>query len=240
MRSLLVLSLAVLLITGCSREETQEATEIEAPSAAAPSTAAGVGEALQDKDPRRRFEAARSLPGREDIPASRRAGLLFEALEQEVSEPTPGPPIYRKSYLPASDFLKLHYTRSLGELGPDAVDTLKKTAEEGSGEVRERAVLALGYAGEREVIPRLRELLRLSEHWQVRNSAAYLLGELQAEEAVPELKQALQDNYTLTREVYGDLREFYPVRQKAAGALKKLGFGIERGEGADEFRVLEP
>ena len=86
----------------------------------------------------------------------------------------------------------------------------------------------------------MRELLLHSEHWQVRSTAAYLLGELQGKEATPELKQALQDNYTLTREVYGDLREFYPVRQKAAGALKKLGFGIERGEGADEFRVLEP
>ena len=90
------------------------------------------------------------------------------------------------------------------------------------------------------MIPRLRELLLHSEHWQVRSTAAYLLGELQAEEAVPELKQALQDNYTLTREVYGRLQEFYPVRRKAAVALKKLGFGIERGEGVDEFRVVEP
>ena len=218
----------------------QPSPEAVEPAAPAMPTLAQLEQALRDENPRRRLEAVWSLPKRDDLPAPERARLLLEALEGEISEPTTGPPVTEGAYLPASDFLKLHYTRTLGALGPEAIDSLREATASDKPEVRARAFLALGYAGQHDVIPQLRELLRTSEHWQVRNDAAFLLGELRAREAVPELKEALRDSYKIIDEINGRRHEFYPVRQQAQGALKQLGFTIERGEGVDEFRVLGP
>lgn len=248
MQRLIVLLLAVLFMTGCSREEAeqstspevaQEATETTVPTPApAPSTAEEIEEALQDKDPGRRLVAARSLPAREDIPAAERTEILLAVLGKEIAEPTAGPAPYG-TYVSTTDWLRYHYTRTLGELGPESIEILQQAAVGDNREARERAILSLAYARQQEIVPDLRELLRTSSNGEVRSDAAYLLGRLRAREAIPELKKALEDSYKVIMENRERSFELYPVREQALGALEELGLTVEL---ADDglFRVVEP
>ena len=249
MRHLLLLMVVLLLIGGCQREEPREGAPAEAgpaeevPVAApsegpeAPSPLAALEQALEDEDWQRRLETAWQLSDRQDIAAPKRAELLLGAVEREVAEPTPGPPPYG-TYLSRSEWLTFHYTRALGELGPEALEPVRRAVAEETGELRARALLALGYAGQREVVLDLREVLRTSQDGELRTDAAYLLGRLGAREAIPDLRQALTDPYRVTVESHhGRTRELYPVRDQALGALEELGLTVElTGEG--EYRVV--
>ena len=62
---------------------------------------------------------------------------------------------------------------------------------------------------------------------------------MKAEEAAPELINALRDDHVMKLVEEGREITFYPVRQKAQGALRKLGYTVERGNGRDEFHVKE-
>ena len=198
---------------------------------------AEVQQALNHEDRNRRLDTAWILTQRDDIPAPAKAQLLLGAIEREIRQPTPGPA--RGSYLTATEWSSYVYTRALGKVAPKALDTLRDAATDETGELRARAVLALGYAGQREVIPDLQDLLRVSTIGDVRSEAAHLLGELQAEEAIPDLRQAALDTHSVTIEsLGGGGRQFFPVRESALRALQKLGLTIELTE-EGEYRIVD-
>jgi hypothetical protein len=174
-----------------------------------------------------------------DVQPEQRASLLIEAMREEIRSPDPAPPIFEGAYLPAHDFLMLWHTKRLGDVAREDPGAVSSLAEGLSGQEKERALLAMGYAGNRAYIPQIRELLAQSEHWQVRNSAAFVLGEMKAEAAAAELMNALHDDHVMKLVEEGREIIFYPVRQKAQGALRKLGYAVERGNGRDEFHVKE-
>jgi hypothetical protein len=191
--------------------------------------------ALRDSSWESRLVAAKALAKRANVPVPRRAELLLAALRREVSAPTTAPPA-GGSYLSASSLSKLHLAQTLGALGAEATPVLRQGAAASGGEAREWTLIALGYAGAREAAPPLRQLLATSPRGEVRMSAAHVLGKLRDRDAIPALRAALADPFTATvarDDVRGaPSRRLYPVRARAASALRTLGVAVERrGDG---------
>jgi HEAT repeat protein len=125
----------------------------------------------------------------------------------------------------------------LGKLGAADPAALQQAAAGQSGELAEWLLLAQATAGARNTIPQVRQVLRSSEHADVRMEAADALGTLKAREALPELRTALDDpdevSYT---DDLGLDHTIYPVREQAAAALGVLGIKVERLEDG-QFQV---
>ena len=196
-------------------------------------------EALGHEDRNRRLDSAWKLGQRDDIPGPAKAELLLEAIENEIRQPTPGPA--DGSYLDASEMARYVYTLALGRVATQVPDAVREVASGGRSELRDRAVLALGYAGHREVIPELREILRTSAIGDIRAEAARLMGDLEAREAIPDLREALLDPHQVVVEsmMGGGSTELFPVRNSAAKALRKLGFRVELTP-EQEYRIIDP
>lgn len=185
---------------------------------------------VRDTSSRVRMSAASALAECKKIPAERRAELLLDALGQEITMPASGPPL-AGSYLPLTGVFRLHYVHMIEDLGSSAADPARAALQNSSGLRREWASIALGATGAKDAAPALRELLRSSEHADVRMSAAYFLGRLGDRSAVGDLKAALSD--PATARVVSDVSEergqtLYLVREQAAGALMALGLTVER------------
>jgi HEAT repeat protein len=195
-----------------------------------------VQQALNHEDRNRRLDTAWTLTQRDDIPAPIKAQLLLDAIEREIRQPTLG--AAQGSYLTATEWSSYVYTRALGKIAPGALAALRDTATNETGELRARAVLALGYAGQREVIADLQDLLRSSAIGDVRSEAAHLLGDLGAQEAIPDLRQAALDTHSVRVDSPGGGRKFFPVRESALRALESLGLTIELTE-EGEYRIVE-
>jgi len=237
----------IIILGGCQEQDSSDSEAIR--EEGTPTTQPGrdgsealmasMRAALASERPRKRWDALSDVRTATDIPVEERAALLVAAMRREIQQPDPSPPIAEGAYLPAHDFLMLWQTRTLGDLAREDPNLVSSLSEDASGELRERVILAMGYAGDRSYIQEIRRLLAESTNWQVRSSAAFVLGEMKAVEAAPELKQALQDDHLISFEENSQDLSFYPVRQQAQGALKKLGYSIKAGPGRDEFLVQE-
>ena len=136
------------------------------------------------------------------------------------------------SYLPADAFTRLHFTRALTELGPEAVPALSEAVDDASGETREHLLIALTYAGDRDVLPEARALVTQAADPVVRMDVARALGKAGDQDAVAQLEAALQDPYVVTAEDHLGTYTIYPVREQAAAALRALGVPVERQDDA--------
>jgi HEAT repeat protein len=182
---------------------------------------------LQSQDWQQRLAGAGLLAERGDIPVEKRVDLLATALGSEIGRPTQGIPP-DGAYLPTTDIVRLQLTRSMGKLGAAGQAGLRAQAAATTGEMHERAVLALGYAGDRSVVAEVRQILLKSGSASVRMDAAHLLGQLKDPAARPELEKALQDAYGIEHtQLSGFSGKVYPVREQAAAALAALGVKIE-------------
>ncbi|MHB0875875.1 MAG: HEAT repeat domain-containing protein [Anaerolineae bacterium] len=211
----------------------------ETPAPTATPNADALRGLLSSEDWQDRQAVAQLLPTRTDIAASERAEMLLAAVATEVYGPIEAD-APNGAYLSASSLLRLSYTRSLGALGPDALAALREAMASETPAVAERAVLALGYAGDRSVLPQLRALLTDTDDGDVRMLAAFLLGELRDRDAIPALQQALEDGYSVYYEGDADVAvTLYPVREQAFGALRKLGIEVQRLEDGS-YAVRQP
>jgi HEAT repeat protein len=197
--------------------------------------AEALAQQLQEGDSTERLSAVWSLPERGDLSVETRAGLLVEGLEEELAAPAQDAPL-KDSYLPASALLRLHFTRVLSELGPEAIPALRAQLDGASGAAREQLLVALAYAGDEDVLPQVRELVTQAADPVVRMDAARALGQAGDEDALPQLQAALADPYVVTAQDDLGTYTIYPVREQAAGALRALGVTVER-RGDGEFAI---
>jgi HEAT repeat protein len=186
---------------------------------------------LKANDWETRFAAVRTLSFRSDIPVSPRADLLLETLHRELAQPTSAPPP-EGSYLTATQLLRLHTAHALGRLGGAAHPAMRARLSRTTGEEHEWILLGLGYAGDVGTSPEIRQVLRSSSSGPVRMTAAHVLGKLKERAAVPELEAALSDPFT-ARVLHNDVggpadQTLYPVRSRAASALRSLGIPVEK------------
>jgi len=179
--------------------------------------------ALASDKPSQRWDALSAVKTTTTIPVQKRAAVLLESMRQEIEQPDLSPAIVEGAYLAAHDFLMLWQTRTLGDLAQQDPGQISVLAQSTSGEEHERLILAMGYSGDRSYVQPLRQLVSGSSHWQVRSTAAFILGEMKAGEAAEELIDALHDTHMISREEHGQDMSFYPVRQQAPGCTEETG-----------------
>lgn len=209
--------------------------EVAEPATASPER---LREALRDPNWRRRLGSVWQLVERDELPVRERVALVVESLRFEMENPTEAPPP-EGAYLPVTALVRLDTSRALGRLGARDPGTLRDLQGDAGEEAAAWIAVARGQAGDRDVVPELRRLVRESASGPVRMQAAHLLGELGALEAIPDLRAALQDPFAVTFEQHGRQRTLHPVREQAAGALEELGLEVEL-EGKGTYRVLQP
>lgn len=186
--------------------------------------------ALRDGNWETRFGAVRATPRQSAIPAAQRADLLLDLLTREIAAPASGePPV--GSYLEPTQLLRLHAAQALGELGSGAQPSMRARLQKAAGEEREWILLGLGYAADSAVAPQLRQTLSSSRSGVVRMTSAHVLGKLRDSAAAPQLEAALGDRFS-ARVAHNDVGEAgepvrYPVRDRAASALRKLGYRVD-------------
>ena len=94
----------------------------------------------------------------------------------------------------ADEWVRMAAARSLGELrNRNAVPTLITTLADSDGRVRELAVWALSELKDDRAVAALCNVLLSDVRLEVRRGAAEALGEIRSAEALPSLKQALND-----------------------------------------------
>ncbi|UCF36627.1 MAG: HEAT repeat domain-containing protein [Acidobacteriota bacterium] len=223
--ALTLLAAIAVSVSGCSYcgAPGREAAAPEGEFSIAELKAALRGERWED-----RLAAVGQMKTRDDIPSGERIEILAEALAHEVT--IQDPLRAEGSYLSATDIVRVHLTRDLGELGRDARETLRESLDQASGEARDRLILALGHAGDQSVSAEILKLLEGSENVAIRMEAARVLGLLDYREAIEALERALEDPAVVSAQ--GHLRSYtiYPVREQAAGALLRLGVQVGRND----------
>ncbi len=217
-----LLASALLLSSGC---------ESQAPNEGAPEDPIAQ---LDHESAALRLAAYKMVADDPEIPMEKRIGLLARALAKEVARSDSAR--WEGSYLSRTDLVRIQSTRILGELATANPELLRERWRQASGAAGERLALALAYAGDKTPIPEIRRLLQQSDDPIVRMDAARALGILGASDAIPDLIAALQDPYTAhTKDHLGDTA-IQPVREQAAGALRRLGVRISRDTSGD-FQV---
>lgn len=95
----------------------------------------------------------------------------------------------------ADEWVRMAAARALGEVRDDrAVDQLVATLADGNWQVRQLAVWALSELKDERAVNSLCNVLLTDVHADVRRGAAEALGEIRSAEALPSLKQALNDS----------------------------------------------
>lgn len=198
---------------------------------------AAIPRLLRDSSWEVRLAAANALRDLTTLSPVRRAALLVETLDREAATPAAGP-VQVGSYVPLTTSLRLQYLGLLEEIGSAGAEGVRNAVTPTSAQGRDWRVLALGAVEAGEAAPHLRELLINSSDPAVRMTAAHHLGWLKDSAAIPALQRALTDNFTASSVSDRPGRPkatFYPVRVKAARALRELGLKVERQ--GDSFTV---
>ena len=202
---------------------------------------------LQSGDWRIRAEAAPTLGKQKEVAAQIRVTALLSALSAEIEKPLSLQP-HPKLPVTVHEHLRGRYVRALVHVGPEAIPLLKQHLKvlrkpDKKSEMAERQwiLLTLGLLKDGEVFADVIRLLKSKDGF-VRATAAEALGRIANKAAIPQLKQALRDDfqlkYTTDLIVNGsNTRILYPVRESACSALIRLGVRVEK-EGND-FRGVD-
>ena len=220
------------------RDQVQEYDDVTEARAAA-----GLAEALADRDPQVRLAAAEGLGGLEDpraIEALSRALRTDENVEVrrmaawalgEIEDAAAVPALSDALRSDRDEEVRRMSAWALGEIeSATAVEALGAALRDQSVEVRKTAVWALGEIespnGVQHLIPFLRD-----ENAQIRAQAAWALGEIESPRAVEALSAALDDSDPKIREMVvwalGEIEDA-TAAEGLAKALKDANVGVRR------------
>ncbi len=190
-----------------------------------------------------RFQAAHKLQSLSNLDTTRATEILIEGITLEALKPS-SLEYGRRSYLSNSERLLRKYTFDLVDLAPASARLLHFYADSLTGDARSWLIIALGLQYEKSAHVELRTILSGATDPNLRAMAARALSVYSDSADIPLFKQALLDahNVTMQRD-YGPesqdmARVVYPVREEAAGGLRKMGFEVIL-EGA-EVTIKEP
>lgn len=136
------------------------------------------------------------------------------------------------------------YLYDLVNIGSPAIPFLKREIQGESGEVREIIIIALGLLKDEEAFSPLLDLALNSQNGWIRSDAVRALGEFGNKEAIPILEKALKDDFSIRAfpidvkvpAGYEYMQIYYPVRQSAFFALKKMGVEVkQKGINSTEY-----
>ena len=195
---------------------------------------------LNSGDWKSRVRAIEELVKTKSVSDQTKIELFFSVLADEIQKPVSGK---RNGYLSREEFFKRQYMFALEKVGKNHLRGIKQRAkvikrsefarnQKLSVEWDNRIALVLGLLGEREVLPKFREILSQSKDGDMRQLAAHVIKVVKDKQAIPQLKIALNDPYSVTYHSHGMKEVVFPVRFKAAAALIELGVLVDfKGNG---------
>ena len=191
---------------------------------------------------RARAQAIRDLVKTKDTSNETKIKLFLSTLADEMQKPPSGK-LIENGYITEEEYFKRQYMFAVEKVGKNHLREIKQRAkaikrsefarnQKLSVEWDNRIALVLGLLGEREVLPKFREILSQSKDGDMRQLAAHVVKVVKDKQAIPQLKIALNDPYSVTYHSHGIETVVFPVRFKAAAALIELGVLVDfKGNG---------
>jgi len=188
-------------------------------------------------------ESAEKIAEMTGIPIEERLQLLFEVLEEEcrvkTSDKKP-----EGSYKTISVYLKDQYTYAIAVAGIEDPTLILRHLDKAEGEFKNRLTLSLGLLKIKDnaITSGIIQLAKSSQDGYIRTMAIRVLSEWKDKKLIPIFNEGLNDNFKIkiktdlinTNTVKGKdgyyYKEYYPVRNEAATALKKLGINVKRNK----------
>ena len=182
-----------------------------------------------------RLREIENLVKTSDVSNETKIERFLSELAGEIQKPESGK---RNGYLSREEFFKRQYMFAVEKVGKNHLHEIKQRAkaikrskfannQKLSVEWDNRIVLVLGVLGEKEVLPKIREILSESKDGNMRQLAARVIKVVKDKQAIPQLKIALNDPYSVTYYSHGMKEVVFPVRFKAAAALMELGVLVD-------------
>ena len=178
-----------------------------------------------------RLREIENLVKTSDVSNETKIERFLSELAGEIQKPVSGK---RNGYLSREEFFKRQYMFAVEKVGKNHLREIKQRAkaikrskfannQKLSIEWDNRIALVLGVLDVKEVLPKVREILSQSKAGNMRQLAAHVIKIVKDKQAIPQLKIALNDPYSVTYHSHGMKEVVFPVRFKAAAALIGLG-----------------
>lgn len=166
-----------------------------------------------------------------NITPQRKVKLLLNALQKQIYQPDFT--IEEGMYVPNFEAFKRQYIFAIEKIGIEAVPVLKDELTTSSIVYRDYIYIILGTLKQTEVYENVANILNNAKDGWIRASAARSLGLIGNKEAIPLLKEVLDDPFMVKSSTYtgntnSDIGIIYPVREEASSALRLLGKRVKR------------
>lgn len=191
-----------------------------------------------------RVRAAKKIAKSEEIGLETRVQLLLDALKEEHSEPQSSELEQWTGYSTVTEYLKNTYILALKDMGKGIVSILKDDYKEEKGELKEKLTIVLGYLGDTAVHTELIVIIKKTKNPYTKSQAIRVSSDLGmgGKELIALYKEALKDDFYVRPKSdlilppeQDYLNAYYPVREEAFSALRKLGVNVRRDN--NEFYV---
>lgn len=201
---------------------------------------------LKSENLRERIETAKKI-AKSELDKETKAKLVLDALREEHLNPKSNELERWTGYYTRTEALKNGYILALKDMGKSIVPLLMETYKEEKGELREKIVIILGYIGDAVVFNDLLEIISKTKNHYTKAQAIRALSDsgLGGREFIALYKEALKDDFYVRPKSdlifppeQDYLNVYYPVREEAFSALKKLGVDVRRHK--NEFYIYSP
>jgi HEAT repeat protein len=178
-----------------------------------------------------RYFAAVNIRSIPDLDVKRAAGILVEGIILETDQPSTLD-FHPRSYITDSERLIRMMIFSLADLGPSINELLHSYSKSLSGDVADWMIVALGHQKDESVHGDLGKIMLSNHDPNLRSMAARALYEFADSTDIPLLTEALKDDYYVALPKNkenlpeDELTIWYPVREDAASALRRLGYFV--------------
>lgn len=168
---------------------------------------------------------------------------LFACIQKESIITTPIKKVYRPRELWEDAKLR-DIIFNFAAFGKSAATELRDTVSFASSPTKDIVTVILGLQGDSTVKQDLRSIIKSGESHTVREIAVHALSGCKDPADIPLFKQALSDTFWVTTykdyilEDGRDHETFYPVRDKAAEALRSFGFTVTH-DFSGNYTILE-
>jgi HEAT repeat protein len=193
-----------------------------------------------------RADASFALSKAEGIETDIKIDLILNALKKECENPTPEPNTPSKRMCTSfTDLMKSIYRGGILRMGKLTIPYLKERVKKEEGEFRKNLIITLGYLGDPNVYAEILKIATTDKNPWSRAWAIETLGEIGNKDAIPLLKEALKDPFSVSG---GDVKAppgyeewniRYPIRGAAFSSLVKLGVKVESKRPPGTYKVIE-
>jgi len=193
-----------------------------------------------------RADATLAVSKAEGIKTDIKIEIILKAMKKECENPTPEPNTPNKGRCTSlTDQMRASYRAVILRMGRPTVPYLKERLKKEKGEFRKNIIITLGYLGDPNVYAEILKIATTDKNAWSRAWAIETLGEIGNKDAIPLLKEALKDPFSiecgdvLAPPGYEEWNIRYPIRGAAFSSLVRLGVKVESKRPRGTYKVIE-